>query len=522
MNKKPIITIICIMLSVMIILSGCGGANPVSSGGNNDAAGNSTAKKDTLTVGQGVEPSTLDTIATSDNFSAHYQAYDTLIMEANDTDGTLTPSLAERWEVSEDGKEIMFFLRNNVKFHNGDIMKAEDVAFTINRAIESPFTTMMTSSMEKAEVIDNNTVKVTLKYAYGPALKCFVTPALQIQSKKAYEADPDGYGRKPIATGPYMLKEWIPGDKIVFEAFPDYWRGEAPIKNLIFKTIPDISTQVIALEKGEVDILDNNPSQDARKSFIENEKLVFEECASNAYLNIVFNNKKGLFADKRLRDAVSYAINRQEIIDGAKNGVGSVLEAELVPLCPEYPENFKANPYDPEKAKQLIAEAGYPNGFTVKMKTIDSPTYIKPTEVIQEQLRAVGINIEMEIMERGKYMADVLANSDFEITFWAVIAKVVDADFCQYALFHSKNLNGNGNYINVSIPELDELLDRGRACMNSEERKEIYKRTCEIIRDESLVVPLFANTRTAAYDKNLKGFYINPACRFHYFDCSWE
>ena len=513
-NGKKSIFALTVVVFLLLGLFSCGNSTT--------AAEDITAKKDTLIVGQIVEPATLDTIATSDNFSVHYQLYDTLIREANDEDRTLIPSLAERWEVSKDGKEITFYIRNNVKFHNGDVMTAEDVAFTINRAIESPFTTMMTSSMEKAEVTGDNTVKVTLKYAYGPALRCFVTPALQIQCKKAYEADPDGYGGNPVATGPYKVKEWKRGDKIVLEAFPDYWRGEAPIKNLIFKTIPDISTQVIALEKGEIDALDNNPSQEARQSFMENEKLIFEECVSNAFLFLAFNNNKGIFADKKLREAVSYAINRQDIIDGAKGGVGSPLEAFMLQICPEYPENFKANPYDPEKAKQLLTEAGYPNGFTVKMKTIDSLTYIRPTEVIQEQLRAVGIDVEMEIMERGKYMSDILANSDFEITFWAVVAKVIDADYCQYSLFHSSNMNGSGNYINANIPELDELLERGRTSQDAEERKKIYSRTCEIIRDESLSIPLFANTRTVVYDKNLKGVHINPAYRFYYFDCSWE
>jgi peptide/nickel transport system substrate-binding protein len=526
MSKKFVKVLICIMLSLVIALTGCSnGTNntetPVgpSTGDNTNA---DTAKKDTLVVGQGVEPSTLDTIATSDNFSVHYQIYDTLVREDNDEDATLIPSLAEEWKVSDDGTEITFFLRKDVKFHNGDTLTAEDVAWTINRAIESPFTTQMTSSMEKAEIIDDNTVKVILKYPYGAALKCFVTPALQIQSKKAYEDNPEEYGMNPVATGPYKVKEWVRGDKIVLEAFPDYWRGEAPIKNLIFKTIPDRSTQVIALEKGELDVLDNNPSQDARQSFIDNPDLIFDECESNAFLNLMLNNGEGYFKDKKVREAVSYAINREDIINGAKDGVGIPLEVVLLQSLSEFPQDLKANSYNPEKAKQLLAEAGYPNGFTVKMKTIDSPTYIKPTEVIQQQLRDVGINIEIEVMERGKYMSDIIANSDFDITFWAIISKVMDADYCQYSLFHSDNMNGNGNYINVNIPELDELLDRGRTSLDPEERKEIYARTCEIINEESLIIPLFINTRTVVYNKDLKGVHINPAYRFYYYDCSWE
>jgi peptide/nickel transport system substrate-binding protein len=317
-----------------------------------------------------------------------------------------------------------------------------------------------------------------------------------------------------------VLKEWRPGDRIIYEAFPDYYKGPAPIKNVILKTIPDQSTQVVALEKGEIDMLDTNPNADARKSFQENKRLAFYECTSNAFLYVAFNNARGIFANKKVREAVSYAINRQDIIAGAKNGVGEPVEVAMLAASPEYPQGFKANPYNLEKAKQLLAEAGYPNGFTVKMKTIDNPVYTKPTEVIQQQLGKIGIKIDIVVLERGKWMSDI-TNADFEITFWAVVARVIDADYCQYMLFHSANRNGGGNLINANVPELDKLLEQGRVTRDLNQRKEIYAKTTQIIKDESLIVPLFSTTRITVADKNIKGVTVNPMNINKYYDYSW-
>lgn len=478
-------------------------------------------KKDTLTVGTTAEPSTLDLLSTSDLFCSQYQVFDNLLEETFDGKGTLLPGLAEKWEVSSDGKELKFYIRKNVKFHNGDILTADDVVFTLNRAIKSPFTQAISSFMNVAEAIDAYTVRVKLNFAYGSALACLATPNFGIQNKRAVETDAKAYGRKPIGTGPYILKEWLSGDKIVYTSFPGYFRGPAPIKNVIFKIIPDASTQVVALERGEVDVLDTNPSADARNSFKTNPKLSFYECNSNAYLYIAFNNANGFFSNPKVREAVSYAVDRKELIEGAKNGVGEPVEAPMLAMCADYPQGYKANPLDIAKGKKLLAEAGYPQGFTVKMKTIDNPVYLRPTEVLQQQLGKIGIKIEIETLSRTKWMADVLGKSDFEITFWAVVARVIDADYCQYILFHSSNIGGKGNYINVNIPELDKVLDRARVTQDPKERKELYAKSSQLIKENTCIVPLFSTTRISVSNKSLKGVTVNPANINKYYYTSW-
>ena len=255
---------------------------------------------------------------------------------------------------------------------------------------------------------------------------------------------------------------------------------------------------------------------------MNNKDLQYAEGESNAFLAIMFNNKSGPFADKRVREAVSYAVNRQEVIDGAKNGMATLLEAPLLTSCPEDPTDFKANPLDIEKAKELLTQAGYPNGFSCTMKTVDSPTYSKPTEIIQAQLKKIGIDVQIEIMERNKYVEEVTLQGDFDLTFWAIVSKVIDADFCQYTFFHSAYQDGKGNYSHIDNPQLDALLDEGRACIDPVRRKEIYAETCQIIKDESMMVPMYMAKRTLAANKDLVGLELRPDNTRRYKYASWS
>ena len=517
MNKKIFTSLICFVLIISMLVTGCGGAG----GTDSSSSGDKTEKKDTVTVVEKADLPTLDPLATPDRRIPLFQIYDTLVVDDDKSESRVAPALAESWDISDDAKEIIFHIRKDVKFHNGEPLTAEDVAFSINTSIASPFTTQLTSSMESAEAVDDNTVLVKLKFAYSPALRCFACPELSVVNKKAYEKDPTAYGREPVGTGPYVLKEWVPGDKLIFEAFTDYYKGEASIKNLVYKIIGDASTALIALEKGEVDVL-VNPDPSSRQSIIDNEALAFYECNAYANNSIAFNNSKGMFSNPKIREAVSYAIDKDAIILGAKEGMATRVECAVVPGYTGYPENFKGHPYDPEKAKQLLAEAGYPDGFTVKMKTIDSEIYKKPTEIIQEQLRKIGIDVEIDVMARSKWVEDVLTNGDYDITFWATIGIVDDADFCLYSQFHSSNVGGNGNFSECKIPELDKLLEAGRASVDEKERKEIYTEACEIIRDNNVILPIYLPYRQIATNKDLDGVTVNAALKIYSYGWSWK
>lgn len=519
--------ILCALVAASMLLASCGGGSssstaPSGSEGEQPSASGTTASaKDTVTWRTVADQKTFDPYKTTDlnDWKQHYQVFDSLFRE--EPDGSYVPALCTDYEFNEDGTEITFTIREGVKFHNGDVMTADDVVFSLNTAIASSFTSKFTSVMQEATKVDDKTVKLTLKHAYLPIIGCLVSSCTSIVPQKVYEADPDGFGQNPVGTGPYVLKEVKSGEKIVFEAFPDYYRGEAPIKNMVVRIIKDDSSALMSFESGELDVL--QPAQDYsdRDQIMANPNLEYYEAPQACTFLVAFNNAKGVFADKRMREAVARAINKEDLILGAVNGMADPTEEGITPLCPQAPKDFQGLEYDLEKAKALVAEAGYPDGVDVTMRVIGAANYTKPAEILQAQLKEIGINVKVEPMERQSWFDLAYAKGDFEITFYAHAINVLDADFCTYPFLHSSEANGGNNYMGINIPELDELLEKARLSSDEEERNELYLRVCEIIRDESLFVPCYTGKRTIAAVKDLKGMYADPMMRYYNYNYSW-
>lgn len=468
------------------------------------------------------EVPTFDPFSTNDIVTqrVHYQIYDTLFIETKD--GDLLPSVCSEYSFNDSGDVLTFTIREGMKFHNGSTVTPEDVAFSLNTAIASSYTSRSTSTMESAEVIDGNKVVLKLKYAFAPVLSCLVNVNCAIVPKAVYEADSDAFGKNPIGSGPYMLDEVVSGERITLKAFPDYWRGEANIKTIVGKIIPDNTAALMALESGELDIM--QPSQDYsdRERLKNNPNVVYYEAPGAVFYDVAFNCSKGVFTDKRLREAVAYAIDKEDLILGAVNGAASIVEAAIVPISPQYPDNFKPYEYNPEKAKELIAEAGYPNGLTVTMRVISASNYTMPAEVLQAQLRKVGIYLEIEMLERASWFEKVYSGGEYEITYYAHSVSSADADFSTYPFFHSSEADGAGNnYYNYKNAELDKLLEDARFSQDEEERKVLYAKIAEHVRDEVVCVPTYSGFRTMVAVKELKGVYADPMLRYYKYDYSW-
>ena len=479
------------------------------------------AVKDTLMFRLNSEPVTLDPQNCNDigvSQNPHYQLFDSLTRL--ETDGNLSMALAETITTSENGMVLSIKIREGVKFHNGDTMTTEDVEYSLNRAIESRFNTVMTSSFLKAVKVDDSIVELHLKYPYAPALQCLATIQTCVVPKAVVEANSDGFARDPVGTGCFKFVSWAPGNRIVLTRFDDYYRGPAKIKDLTYTIIPDHSTAFIALEKGEIDIM-INPNISDRDAVMEHPDLVYHECEAASFMLFTFNNEVGRFADKRLRKAVSMVVDREALIIG-KEGQAGLVEAALHPILPEYPKNFEPDPLDLAAAKQLVIDAGYPNGLTVKAPTIDAATYIIPTTQLQEMLRPIGITLEIEIMARGAWNQRVLGDTDYELCLWANPITVLDADFATYGPFHSSNRGGNGNFSNCNIPEVDRLVELGRVTPPGPERNEAYRQFCEIIKEEAVIVPFMSTRRELPARVNLKGIRVNPTMRYYVFDAYWE
>ena len=525
--KKRIVKIASIALSVMMIMTGCGnsgtGTGAAPSGQSETKEAESTvAVKDTVTKRKLSDQTTYDPYKTADQnmWEDLYGIYDQLFRE--EPDGSFVPNLVSEYSFSEDGTELTMTLLDGVKFHNGETMTADDVVFSLNTSIASSFTSKFTSVMDHAEKVDDKTVKLVLKHAYEPIIGCLVNAVTSIVPKAAYEADPDSFATKPIGSGPYTLGEIVKGEKYVYEAFPDYFRGEAAIKTVIARVIPDGNAALMALESGELDVMQPQQDYSDRKAIEENPNLEYYTAPQACSFLIGFNNAKGIFADKRMREAVAIAVDKEEIALGATNGYATPTDVGITPLCPQVPKDFKGLERDVERAKELVAEAGYPDGVDVTMRIIGATNYSKPAEIVQAQLKEIGINVSIEAMERASWFDICYTGGDFEITIYANPVQIVDADFGAYPFMHSSEANGGNNYMSINIPELDELLDKARLSMDEEERKELYARVCEIVRDESLFVPLYTGERTYAGHKGLKGVHADPMVRYYTYGYSWE
>ena len=504
--------ITCLLLALVLLLgiTACG----KTEGGKTDG------KKDTLTIAMGSEPSTLNTLVADDfaAWSITNNIYDSLIYFH--TDGTLTPGLAEKWEYSEDGTEITFHLRKGVKFHDGSELTADDVVFTYEQVIPYAAAQNVNSSMESMTKVDDYTVVLKLLHPFGPIEYCVGSSQFSIVCKAAYEKDPDGFTRHPVGTGAYKLASWDSGDKIVLERFDDYWDGAPSIKTVTYKIIPDSTTQAIALENGEIDLLDGVSMAD-RQHIIDTKGLGYVEGPSASTYFISMNNKEGPFANKELRLAVACAVDRQAFIDGALNGVGTVCETPMAIGVVGWPKDFKNNEYNPEKAKEHLAAAGYPDGVTVTLKCMESASYSKPAEILQEQLRQVGITVNIEKMERAKFLQEMRDDKQYEISIMSATAFYPDADYI-YALYHTDPTGGAGrNYHCNSNPELDEMLETARTSTDQAQREQLYLDICEFMKEEAITIPLYVPMAGSAYNEKLQGVIANPQRRLYLKELSW-
>ncbi|MBC8537024.1 ABC transporter substrate-binding protein [Feifania hominis] len=509
--KRKISLLLCLVL-IVSALAGCGSKK--------DELPNTEDRQD-LTIAITAEPTSLDySLANELNtFSIAGNVYEGLVRK--EADGSLVPGLAESWTYNDDQTEITFTLREGVKFHNGETMTADDVVFSFQRALESKSTARMTGAIESVEKIDDTHVLMKLKYSYGPIEGCLANVNCAIVSKSAVEADPEGFGRAPVGAGPYQVVEWKSGEKIVMKAFADYHRGEAKIKDLTYMVIADSTSALVALEKGQIDVIANTQTSD-KQNITSNANLQYDETIADSFFFLTFNNAEGLFADNvKLRQAIAYAIDKESILLGAMEGIGSVAHSVIPGNCFGAPENPDDYEYNPEMAKQLLAEAGYPDGLTINMPTMSSGYYVKISDILVDQLRQVGITVNQELMERTAYLQDVYTNCQYDMSVLSISALQPDADFITFMRYHSDYIGGGNNFTKVNNPKLDELLEIGRFDSDPAKRTAAYAELCQIIKDDAVLLPLVNPPVGVAGNVKLQGLKAFSDQSIYVYDLSW-
>ena len=503
-KKVSILLVFCLMLS---LLAGCGQTNVQP-----DAV-----KKDSIIIGLEDNAQSLDPQYCGDafGFAVMINIFDPLFRA--DKNGEVYPVLVKDWNKSEDGKVYTFNLKEGVKFHNGDELKAEDVKYTFERGMESPYSTDLFACIDSVKVISDYSVEVTLKYPYDAFMSILYQPFACIVSKKIVESS-ESFDKNPIGTGPYKLVEWKGAESIILAAFEDYHLGEASIKDVEFRIILDKSTGVIALEKGEIDAYVNIASTD-RQAVIDNEAFSFYEAPSYFCFYLELNNQVEPYNDIRVRKAIAYAIDKEAIIESAQDGIAEEAHHPVPKGMVGYTDQVKSYPRDLEKAKALLTEAGYPDGFDMTLLGIE--TYTKTIQVLQSNLGEIGINVDIQILELGTYMDEIFAPecASFVVEYGIFYP---DADPILYRGYHSDFFGPLGNFPRYSDAEVDALLEKAQVSTDKAEREALYLEILKKLNEDVPSIPLYFSTTNVACRKELKGVYAQPQTQVFVYDYSWE
>lgn len=501
-TKKFLALLIVVVL--LFTVTGCGGSNE----GGGEA-------KDSLTIGIDSDAVALDPLRVNDTLTMSIlsNVYEPLVRMNNDSE--IVPALATKWENSDDGLEYTFTLRTDATFHNGDPITAEDVKYSLEAAAESSYTGPYMNFIDKVEVLDEKTVKVTLQYAYAPFLALCTTYS-QVVKEDFYKDGEVDMAKNPIGSGPYKFKKWAQGDKIEFEAYDGYYQGAPAIKNLTYSIIPNSSTAALALESGEIDMSLNVATADI-KAMKDKKGITMLEDPSSAFYFIGMNTKVDKLSDVRVRQAISKCINKQNLIDGALDGYGVPTNTFIAEGVLGYDPDFDPLPYDVEGAKKLMKEAGYPDGFKLSISIPENRS--KHAQIIQSDLAQIGIDLTIDIIETGKFWDD-LENLDYEMMIMGWSYMVMDPDVGYYSLYKKDDMAGN--YTGFGNEKTDGLLAAGRTETDQKKRAEIYAELEKIVQTAAPYVPLYWRVDAVAHNENLTGVKIPPCGLYYVYNYAWK
>ena len=464
--------------------------------------------KDTIVVAQRSDAKTLDPHTTNDQPSSRVavQIYSQLV--ETDASMNIVPGLAESWE-QVDSTTTLFHLRQGVKFHNGEELKASDVKFTLDRMMVSPTVAHIVGAIDSVKVVDEYSVKVKTKEPFGPLLYHLSHTASSILNEKAVTEAGDSYGQNPVGTGPYEFVSWSVGDSVTLKAFKDYYGGVETIPNAVFRNIAEGTNRAIALETGEVDIAyDIEPIDKDTVHNHNNLKLIEGESLSITYFG--FNVNRAPYDNVKVRQAIAYAMNTTDIIDAVVMGGGLPTNSPISgrvfghsPEAKQYEQNY-------DKARQLLKEAGYEEGFSTTLWVSDNPVRIQIAQVIQAQLREVGIQMAIDVVEWGAFL-DGTSRGDHETFMMGWVTVTGDADYGLYALFNSSTHGSAGNRSFYSNPEIDTRLEAARISNDMDERRKLYGDIQITLQEELPTISIFNEFQNAGMQSNVQGFELAPA-----------
>lgn len=478
-----------------------------------------------ITVGSLADAKRLLPLLASDSASGTISGWIYNGLTKYDKDIKITGDLAESWDISKDGLQIIFHLRKGVIWHDGVEFTADDVVFTYKTVIDPKVPTPYSSNygpVDRVEAVDKYTVKVTYKEPYAPALESWGMGIIPRHILEGRDVTTEHFNRNPVGTGPYKLKEWITGQKIVLDAFEDYFEGRPRIDTYIARVIPDTATMFLELKFGGIDFMGLTPPQYKLQANTEFFNKYFQKFRYPAfgYTYLGYNLLDPKFSDKRVRKALTYAINKKDIIDGVLLGYGTPCTGPFPPESWAYNPDVKDIEHNPEKARKLFEEAGWKTGqggflakdgkpfaFTVLVNQ-GNDVRLKTAQIIKESLKKVGVDMNIKVLEWQAMLHEFIDKKRFEavIMGWALSR---DPDI--YDIWHSsKTKEGEFNFISYKNNEVDRLLLEGRRIFDMEKRKKIYHRIHEILAEEQPYTFLFVPDALPVLHKRFKGVVKAP------------
>ena len=509
MLKKRRTALIAAALAVALALGGCGGSGGESSGSGEEGGGSG---KTNLVAASYSDPRTMNPWS-SDARNLTRIALNVFqrLVDRDETGDGYVGVLAESWEEDENG--ITFKIRQGVKFHDGQDLTAEDVVFSLQEGSTYAGVNFGWDwiDFDNVEAVDEYTVYVPYLYPCYLTLAEFAANNMYIMCKETWDQYGDEVSLHPNGTGPFKMTDWVQGDHLTLSRFEDYW-GEAPaLEEIMFRFIAENSQAMIELETGGVDVvLDVLPLEVENIEFSDKMEMYY---GKNIVIDLLHMNcEYEMFQDKRVRQAVAYALNFQGIIDGNYRGWGDIPYSHITPDVACYSDQFEGEnfPYgtgaNVEKAKELLAEAGYPNGFDIEIVIDDDSNRIAVAEIVRNNLEAVGINATISSSDYATF-SEKIYSGEAKMYLNGVNANSMEPDSALYQRWHSSNIkdSGGSNYTRFKNEEFDSLLDEARRIEKLEDRAEPYKKAQAILMDEVPSIGYFIRQAAAAKNPSLQG-----------------
>ncbi len=449
-----------------------------------------------VTIGLQLEPPTLDLTASPAAAIPQvllYNVYEGLV-KLSET-GEIVPLLAESWDLSDDGTEYTFNLRE-ATFHNGEPFTADDVVFSLNNVIgedsEHPFKTTL-APIASVEALDARTVKVTLS-AFSSNLLFFLTQGQGVILKESAVAD---IATRPVGTGPFKFSFQVPGDSIGLERNPDYWGTPALLETVTYRYINDPNALSNAMLSEQIDILAGVSAPELLEVFEADDRFTVYTGLTNGQVTLALNANNPPLDDVRVRQAISHAIDKQGVVDGAYFGYGELIGSHTTPLDPYYVDLNDVYPFDQETARGLLADAGA-EGVTLDLYLPPVSYARRGGEIIASQLGEVGINVEIQQVEWGVWLEDVFTNHDYDMS---IVAHVEPRDIGQY---------GNPDYYwAYDNPEVATLLAQADAEPDDAARNELYAQVQRQITSDAANVWVFLLPALSVTKNGITGYIAN-------------